>query len=479
MCAWDGPWHHADENESSATDTALQRTIKGIRMEFPLRMLKVHLSDQKRSGHIGVCTRKGRVVPDFEGILASVGLERSSEPRHPRRGLKRSSFKFSRIETADIILTHSDRAAKILDARRLLLAYTYQTQTFTYFDEKNRKRPVRVRGFVPTTPTNAPKREEVLPIALFKKSGGFPDLAPHNTVRGHLVGLDSLGGQEDSDNLVPMYGQFNLSTYKVKFENVLKQKVQVQGVKSGELDLTIDYGRADQGDPRVPTAFTYVLKVTYNDDSTKVFSDHFDHPAPEAAYEPPVDGLRKYIKKMQAKMEKASWWVEDDVVNRQLATKHFEHGQPLILPAKDYAERPYAVLDYILYGATDFKFFALNAAPELYNGGEFNGPQIAAILAVNLAQNKGYYKSDDPHDYVYNGNASKFKNTEQVDFYYLHSHASSGKQDGVLLMGGYHQKPEIDHIILKGKHLEPGCNAYSNARVISRFLNSEDRGKYS
>jgi hypothetical protein len=260
---------------------------------------------------------------------------------------------------------------------------------------------------------------------------------------------------------------------------VLKQTVQVHGVKSGELDLTINYGSAHDGDPRVPTAFSYVLKVTYNDDSTKVFSGLIQHPAPEAAYQAPEDGLRKYIKKMQAQMEKAKWYVEDHVENRQLATKHFEHGGPLIVPAKDYAERPYAVLDYILYGCDGSKFFPGNYAPELYNGGGFTGPQIEAILKVNLAKNKGYYKSDDRNDYVYSGNSAKFKNSEQVDWYYLHSHASSGKQDGVLLMGGYHQKPEIDHIILKGKHLEPGCNAYSNARVISRFLNSEDRGKYT
>jgi hypothetical protein len=179
-------------------------------------------------------------------------------------------------------------------------------------------------------------------------------------------------------------------------------------------------------------------------------------------------------------MERSKWWVEQHVVNRAGSRLHAEHGQALIVPEKDYEQRPYAVIDYMLYGDNDEnRFIGQICAPELYNGGKFTDWQIQAILAVNLARNNGYYKSDDPHDYVYEGNSAKFNNANQVDYYYLHSHASAGKQDGVLLMAGYHQKPEIDHIILKGKHILPGCNAYSNARVISRFLNSEDRGKYS
>ena len=358
------------------------------------------------------------------------------------------------------------------------MAYAYETQTFTYFKSKGRKRPVRVTGDVPLLPTRAPKRQEVLPLALFEKNLiGYPDLAPHNTVRGHLIGLDSLGGQEDHENLVPMYGQFNLSTYKVKFENVLRQ-IQVSGVKSAVLDLNILYDD-NKCDPRVPTAFSYTLKITYADDVAKSITDHIAHPAPEAAYKKPASGLGKYIDKMQQNMVKSAWWVEDHVKNRARAKSHFEHGQPLILPPQDYDQRPYAVLDYIMYGNDGSKFFGFNCAPELYNGGEFSAPQIEAMLTVNLARNNGYYKSDDPNDYVYGGNSHKFNNKDQVDWYYLHAHASSGKEDGVLLMEGYHQKPEIDHIVLKGKHLEPGCNAYSNARVISRFLNSEDRGKYT
>jgi hypothetical protein len=361
-----------------------------------------------------------------------------------------------------------------------ILPYTYQTENFTYFGEKNRKRPVRVKGFVPVLPSNAGKREDVMPLALFKKNlQGYPDVAPHNTVRGHLLGLDSLGGEEEHENLVPMYGQFNLSTYKVKFENVLKAKVQVHGVKSGELDLVVHYNTGSKGDSRVPSAFTYTLEVTYSNDSKELFTGHFEHPEPEAAYEEPRNKLQEHIQNMQKRMIRDNWWVEDHVTDYARSPANFFHGRPLEVPDKDYAERPYAVIDYILNACDGSKHFQGNCSPEIYNGGKFTGPQIESILAVNLALNNGYYKSDDPHDYVYDGNASKFKRPGEVDWYYLHSHASSGKQDGVLIMSGYHQKPEIDHIVMKGKHLLPGCNAYSNARVISRYLNSEDRGKYS
>jgi len=182
---------------------------------------------------------------------------------------------------------------------------------------------------------------------------------------------------------------------------------------------------------------------------------------------------------MDKEMRTNKWWVEDHVTNRAAAPKNAEHGQPLVLTDKNYSLRPYAVLDYILYGKKDYKFFAIAYAPEIYNGGDWSQNQIDAILATNLAKNAGYYKSDDASDYVYKGKAALFKNPEHADYYYLHAHSAGGSTDGVLLMSGYHQKPEVDHIIMKRKHLNPGCNAYSNARVISRYLNSEDRGKYS
>ncbi len=245
------------------------------------------------------------------------------------------------------------------------MAYDFFTQQFNYFELKGRKRPSRVKGSVPVQPTNAPKREDVLPVALYEKNGtGYPDVAPHNTVRGHLIGLDSLGGQEERFNLVPMYGQFNLSTYKTKFENVLKQNVQVHGVVSAEVELRIEYDDL-KADPRVPVAFNYDLTIKYADDSTRKLSDRILHPAPELAYKTPENGMGKYIATMQSRMTKAHWWVEDNIVNRQRARAHFEHGDPLNLPPKDYDQRPYAVLDYILYGEHPFKFFGGSCAPEI------------------------------------------------------------------------------------------------------------------
>ena len=138
-------------------------------------------------------------------------------------------------------------------------------------------------------------------------------MAPHNTVRGHLIGLDSLGGQEERFNLVPMYGQFNLSTYKTKFENVLKQKVQVHVVVSAEVELRIEYDDLKR-DPRVPVAFNYDLTIKNADDSARKLSDSILHPAPELAYKTAENGVGKYIATIQSRMTKAHWWVEDNVV---------------------------------------------------------------------------------------------------------------------------------------------------------------------
>jgi len=125
-----------------------------------------------------------------------------------------------------------------------------------------------------------------MPLSLHEEGKFSPDILPHNTVRGHLIGLDSLGGEEDPDNIVPMYGAFNLSTYKTKFENVLKGTVQVSGVESATLDLRIKYGDDDNSDPRVPISFSYTLKVSYLNATGKAYTDSFPHPAPQAAFVP-------------------------------------------------------------------------------------------------------------------------------------------------------------------------------------------------
>jgi hypothetical protein len=242
------------------------------------------------------------------------------------------------------------------------------------------------------------------------------------------------------------------------------------------VDLQIKYG-GDKTDQRIPVSFSYTLTISNLDGSSPIFKDDIPHPAPQAAFVPYDNKAAEYLAAMDKEMKTAKWWVEDHVRNRALATKHFEHGNALVVPAKDYAQRPYAVLDYILYGKKDYSVVSGNCAPEIINGLDFTQPQIDALLATNVARNAGYYKSDDANDYVYKGKSALFNNPDHVKYYYLHAHSAGGSTDGVLLMDGYHQKPEVDHIIMKRKHLDPGCNAYSNARVISRYLNSEDRGR--
>ena len=101
----------------------------------------------------------------------------------------------------------------------------------------------------------------------------------------------------------------------------------------------------------------------------------------------------------------------------------------LNLPAA-HVTRPYAVLDYM---------WAHNLIPgdTIMNGRKFSGNQRNNILTVNrVLYGGGYLKSDDPHD--------------------THTWLSS--------QGGDYSA-EIDHIVpMKG---QGGCNAYSNAQVIS------------
>jgi hypothetical protein len=208
------------------------------------------------------------------------------------------------------------------------------------------------------------------------------------------------------------------------------------------VDLRIKYNSTS--DPRIPVSFSYTLKISFLDGASTSDKDSIPHPAPQAAFVPYEKKLAEYIAEMDKEMRTNKWWVEDHVTNRAGAAKHSEHGQPLVLTDKDYTQRSYAVLDYILHGKKDYKVFGIACAPEIYKG-----------------------------------KSALYKNPDHVKYYYLHAHSAGGSTDGVLLMSGYHQKPEVDHIIMKRKHLNPGCNAHSNARVISRYLNSEDRGKYS
>jgi hypothetical protein len=380
--------------------------------------------------------------------------------------------------------------------------YTVTLEDFPH-NGVGRERPIKVVGPVPTNAVWGAARGGDQPIALYNKmTGSVVDSPLHNTVRGHLVGLDSLGGEDSRFNMVPMYNHFNISGYKSQIENWIKAAAQqTHGVALANLTLTIAYPVAPStNDPRIPEAFEAKLDLTFGDRSTKSGqTGRVVHPIPQIAYTQPVDRLGALIEHATEMMIATDWWVEDNVLTNARAT--FASHERLVVPDKTLgrAHRPYAVIDFLIHGQTGMigpsvgallpQITTGNVQPDYTNGADFSEPRKAFMYAVNLARNGGYYRSDDRGDYVYKGKshgytsfpadaqarAKSYRHEVKAMYQALEAMEDWSTFNGVLVWEGGHQKPEVDHIVPQTGRFIQGCNAYSNARVVSSFLNNERR----
>jgi hypothetical protein len=267
---------------------------------------------------------------------------------------------------------------------------------------------------------------------------------------GHVVGLQ-IGGEDITENVVPMFKAFNRGAYKKMEDEVRKRALELQ--TSGLRAWVTIHCYYDEDTVDTPYAFDIVLESTpaSSDERTAVWRQFLRQPEDIKLVEP-LSGPDQQIVRGEVGApevhaaaglqleESANFFVLGD--SKSVAAyidkhKHLPQTTNGMYP-DSVTLRPYEYLDLLYYAGK------LDAGTSLGAHREFTGRQRELILQANLARNGGTLRSDDPADTV-NG--------------------------GVLNEMGDLNFPEIDHIVPKSRG---GSNMFSNARVVSWQLNNKD-----
>lgn len=325
----------------------------------------------------------------------------------------------------------------------------YESETFGG-NGSNRERPTFVG--LPVSATSTPDRGAAPPPLSQYTDGGKTDVAASRKAGfdgGHIVGLH-IGGEDISENVVPMYKAFNRGVYKKMEDTVKKKAVEIQ--KAGKkpwVNITCEYEDAMSD---TPFGFTVMVESADKDDNRTVEymqiltqPDDIELVAPLKEDEQKIvrgevdaDDTRSKAGQNLNASEQFFDLGESKTVEAYINThKHLPPTKNGMYP--DYVNlRPYEFLDMLALAnkidtGTDMSAFR-----------DFTARQRELILQANMARNGGVLKSDDPEDTV-NG--------------------------GVLSEQGDLNFPEIDHMVPKSKG---GSNFFSNARVVSWQLNNKD-----
>jgi hypothetical protein len=289
---------------------------------------------------------------------------------------------------------------------------------------KTRFRVLELWGYPVNRKTAVKRTDAAVPYPLLYLDGSGHDPRSPHTDSGHLMSL-GLGGPTISVNVVSMYSGFNRwGQWKTVESDIVKLVPQHQGLI---LRVGIDYNGTDK---RIPSAF-HVEGITGGTPDTKkitggtvVYSKTgIPHSCPMPEFYILSEQDYKLVLEALKQMEAAKWTME------AWASSQNPSGNALNLPGEGVA-RPYAVLDYMVA-------FNLLPGDTIINGQTFSSNQRNNILTVNrILYGQGWIKSevaDDPHQTL---------STDGGDF-----------------------GAEVDHIVpRKG---QGGCNAYSNAQVVS------------
>jgi hypothetical protein len=247
-----------------------------------------------------------------------------------------------------------------------------------------------------------------------------PDFRPLNTNFGHLMGMQ-FEGLNVPENVVPMYASFNQHGSWKAVEKELKKLVKGNHGRIW-IDVSISYGvmtGALPSDPRIPTGFSVEAR---NSVHTLWRSGFIPHMAPASENVPIDQDEANLIITRFWEMKQAGWTMDALYPN-------------LNLPPRG-VKRPYEVLDYMTEVTKDIANISIT------NARKFDDYQINNILTVNRVYNEGVLLPDDPGD--------PFAAT-------------------ALLSVAGDQGPHVDHILPKAT--TAGCNAYSNAQVLSALGN--------
>ncbi len=259
-----------------------------------------------------------------------------------------------------------------------------------------------------------------------------PDTTLANYDRGHLV-AETLGGPNNSWNVVPMYQWFNRRGPYRKMELTLESAL-AQG-KQVLFSATINYGNSDG---RIPSAFEITLTQASGQPATQTLS----HAIP-ARTKITIPGALKTMFKWGTKN------FEDE---------HLKKGIGQMYPTA--GPRPYAILDFLAenyggpwpsvnYFGTDYDL-ASGTTISAYR--DFGGVQRVFVKFYNAWLNDGWLVSDARQDIDPNKTNGPWDECPDLN------------EQGCL------DSPEVDHII---PWMSGGSNFYTNARVISWYCNNK------
>lgn len=277
-----------------------------------------------------------------------------------------------------------------------------------------RARPTALRGPLVNKTTPSAKAKAAIPRALMGNPSK-PDFRPLNTNAGHLLGMQ-FDGLNVSENVVPMYASFNQHGPWKQVEDELAKLV-----KGGHGQITMQvYISYAFDDPRIPSGFS--VSASNATGRTWHLTGFMPHLPPAIEHVALDEDEVNLITMRYWEMKQAGWTMDAKYPN-------------LNLPPRG-VRRHYEVLDYMAEVTGDIDNVSIT------NGRKFDAYQINNILTVNRVFGDGYLAPDDPGDPF---------------------------AGGPLLTVAGDQGPHVDHIVSKGPMA--GCNAYSNAQVLSGLGN--------
>jgi len=308
--------------------------------------------------------------------------------------------------------------------------------------------PRKVNRVVPTPVAMALLNKPSADVAKrANKQGALTPDRPLDTDYSHLVGL-SIGGSDVSGNIIPMYSRVNQGQWQRWEEEIRKLKegddikARASAAKNNQqlpmevasVEVSVEYQDTSSEIPK-----TISLKVL--DENGKVHKNFgsienkgLEPKQTARPFDQITPRLDKALKAAQKQVEKG-WLLEDN-------------GENFKLPATGI-DRPYAALDWLFVEKELHTYIEsqgiVNADKVKFgNGYDFHPWQRKLIFLINRCNNSGWLKSDQ-----YNANGlAKDK----------HENLSEEAGD---------RQAQVDHLVPKGKN---GCNAFSNAQVISRLV---------
>lgn len=297
---------------------------------------------------------------------------------------------------------------------------TVGSSTVTYEDfdcfGETRQRVKRIEAPVVRRRKSVVRDCTIRPRCLRAGNGDY-DRYPDHTEGGHLIGL-SIGGEDHTLNLVPMFGGFNQVTWKA-FETSVYNDPSITDIK-----VSLSYTAAD---PRKPAQFYMYVRRNGGAWTLFAYPHMMDHPRP-AVFAIPM-GAVNILNQAALDMVTDGWTPEGAGMDHR--------GLPVA------TDRLYAALDYLLF--TDLAEFKNLVALlgltwsgfNIQRGRGFTELQREILLRVNYIRHNNTLRSDD---------------------------------DGlVLLPGSTTHGPQIDHqISMRGGS---GYNAFSNAMVLGALQN--------